>query len=249
MHEVIKEIYAKANSRLLQSAISPAEGDFLQTLIREHDYRSTIEVGCAFGLSSLFICDALSGKLNPSHVIIDPFQGTEFENQGIRNLERAGFTFFRLIEELSELALPNLLRAGEQFDLALIDGYHTFDHTLLDFFYINRLIKIGGIVVFDDMNMPSVNKAVRYISTFSCYRLVGAVNRRGWRRHVLNAGKRLIAALLVPVIAIFGKPLSSEFLDGSLIRSQSIRALDYSTMVAFQKISEDGRDSNWYEYF
>lgn len=249
MHEVIKEIYAEADSRLLQSAISPAEGEFLQALIRKHDYRRTIEVGCAFALSSLFICDALSGKSNASHVIIDPFQATEFENRGIRNLERAGFTFFRLIEEVSELALPNLLRAGEKFDLAFIDGYHTFDHTLLDFFYINRLIKIGGIIVVDDTNMPSVNRAVKYISTFPCYRLVGAVNQRGWRRRVLNAGKRLVATLLGPVIAIVGKPLSSEFLDGSLIRSESIRALDYSTMVAFQKICEDQRDSIWYEYF
>ena len=249
MHEVIEDIYGHADSHLLRSAISPPEGDFLQELIRNNDCRRTVEVGCAFGLSSLFICDALSEKADPQHVIIDPFQKTEFENRGIRNLERAGFTFFRLIEEPSELALPSLLRSGEQFDLAFIDGCHTFDHTLLDFFYLNRLIKVGGLIVIDDTSMPAVNKAAKYISTFPCYRLAGAVNRRGWRRRVLNTGKRAIAALLLPFTTVVGKAFSSEFLDGSLIRSHSIQALDYSTMVAFQKISEDLREATWYEYF
>jgi len=249
MHEVIRDIYAHADDRLLMSAISPAEGEFLQELIRNNNCRRTVEVGCGFGLSSLFICEALSDTAGSLHVMIDPFQAMEFKNRGIRNLERAGFSFFRLIEEPSELALPSLLREREQFDFAFIDGLHTFDHTLLDFFYLSRLIKVGGIVVFDDTSMPAVNKAVKYISTFPCYRLVGSVSGRGWRRRLLNAGKRMIAALLLPVTAVVGKALSSEFLDGSLIRSQSIRALDYSTMVAFQKISEDQRDTTWYEYF
>jgi predicted O-methyltransferase YrrM len=249
MHELIKDIYGRADRRLLGSAISPAEGELLQTLIRQNGCRRTVEVGCAFGLSSLFICDALSVASDPHHVIIDPFQATEFENQGIRNLERAGFTFFRLIEEPSELALPSLLRAGEEFDLALIDGYHTFDHTLLDFFFLNRMLKVGGIIVIDDTSMPAVNKAVKYISTFPCYRLVGAINQRGWRRRLLNTGKLSISTLLSPVTAVLGGALSSEFLDGSLIRRHSIRALDYATMLAFQKLSDDDRDSTWYEYF
>jgi hypothetical protein len=120
---------------------------------------------------------------------------------------------------------------------------------LLDFFYLNRLIRPGGAIVIDDISMPAVNKAVKYIATFPCYTLAGSVNQRGWRRHLLNAGKLAISTILRPLTAAVGSALSSEFLEGSLIRRGSILAFDYSTMVAFQKVSEDERDATWYAYF
>jgi Methyltransferase domain len=68
---------------------------------------NTLEVGCAYGLSSLFICSALQERHGATHTIIDPYQNGY--GVGIRNLEDAGLRFFNLIENKSEFALPKLL--------------------------------------------------------------------------------------------------------------------------------------------
>lgn len=46
-------------SYVLDSNIDPAEGDFLAGLITRYNCRKTIEVGCAYGISSLYIASAL----------------------------------------------------------------------------------------------------------------------------------------------------------------------------------------------
>ena len=246
---LVQELFDKADAQLLASAISIPEGQFLRSLIQKHDIQNTIEIGCANGISSLFICDALRTKSSPHHVMIDPYQTTQHAGKGIANLKRANISFAELIEKPSEIALPQLLDQGRRFEFGFIDGYHTFDHALLDFFYLNRLVTVGGLIALDDNNIPSVNKAARYIAKYSCYRLVGTVKGRGIKRRFLNSVKLVIGAGLFPFTKLAGNALSHEFLDDSLVRPKSIRDLDDSTMVAFQKVAEDERSHFWYEYF
>lgn len=126
------------------SSISAKEGERIWECIRKNGFRRTIEIGCALGVSSLYICDATSVFLNSSHTIIDPYETRDWGGIGVRNLEARGIDFALLIEQPSELALPGLLEKGAEFDFAFIDGWHTFDHSLVDFFYLNRLIRVGG---------------------------------------------------------------------------------------------------------
>jgi hypothetical protein len=89
---------------------------------------------------------------------------------GRLNLDRAGFPRrYRLHEAPSELCLPRLLEQGQHFELALIDGMHTFEHALVDFFYVNRMLEVGGVVILDDANLPSIRKLVAHIATYDCY--------------------------------------------------------------------------------
>ena len=45
-----------------------------------------------------------------------------------------------LIEKKSYEAMPELLKKGEEnYDFIFIDGWHTFDYTLVDFFYSDKL--------------------------------------------------------------------------------------------------------------
>lgn len=249
MKLTIDEMYETADQQQLGSGVSRAEGRFIQELVRVNHFGRTLEIGCAFGFSSVFICDASAGRPDARHVIIDPFQTSGFGRRGIDSLERTGFRHYELVERASEYELPRLAEAGEKFDFCLIDGCHTFDHTLLDFFYINRMLRVGGIVVFDDVNMPAINKVAKYVATYPCYRLVGAVNERGWQRRALNAFRLAAATLLLPFTKLAGLLLSHEFLDGSLVRPSSIKKLDYATMVAFRKETEDERDCEWYQFF
>jgi predicted O-methyltransferase YrrM len=107
---------------------------------------------------SLHIAAALGGRPRAQHIIVDPFQSTDWHGIGVANLDRAGVDLYELREEPSELVLPQLLRDGVEFDLVFIDGLHTFDQTFLDLYYANRLIKRGGYIIIDDATWPAVSK-------------------------------------------------------------------------------------------
>ena len=126
----------------LHSSIGADKGNFIWQLIQDNQIQQSLEIGCAFGISSLFICDSLSYKPNPSHIIIDPHQSTLWHGVGVHNLEKAGFRFYELIAKPSEFALPLIVESGKSFDFAFIDGLHRFENVLLDFFYINRLLNV-----------------------------------------------------------------------------------------------------------
>lgn len=221
----------------------------LQGFLSSRRALQTLEVGCAYGLSSLFICEILAGHPGAKHTIVDPFQTSQYRRIGVQKLEKAGFDFWELIEEGSEFALPELCRKGARFDFCLIDGYHTFDHTLLDFFYINRMLKVGGIVAIDDTDSPAINKMAHYAATYPCYRVVGTLGNRGWRRKALNAAKTALAWAAMPLTKLAGLHMSQEVLDGTIVRPSLIRSCDTSTMIVFEKISEDGRNCEWYQHF
>lgn len=172
----------------LGAEIPRGEGEFICDLITRNRPRKTLEIGCAFGISSLFICDALRRTESDFvHIIIDPFQHEDWHGIGVGNLEKAGFSGrYHLIEKRSEIALPELLDSGEKFDFAFIDGWHTFDQTLVDFFYLNKMLNTNGLIVFDDAKWRSVRRVVRHALTYPCYRLAGYWPKKLSNRLVLN---------------------------------------------------------------
>ena len=182
--EILKteKVYARdGNAYDLHSAIDENGGRAIYELIKDQGISVSLEVGCAYGVSSLYICDALSAHQNPHHTIIDPNQSTEWRGIGKLNLRKAGFDFFSLIEKPSEIALPELLVNGKKFQFILIDGWHTFDQTLLDFFYADRLLEDGGFVAIDDANFPGIRKMISYASKYPNYRIYKKVTGSGVR--------------------------------------------------------------------
>lgn len=248
LHPLIEQIYQQADDRLKRSAISIEEGRFIASIISSRDIRRTLEVGCANGLSSLFICQALSSKFNPHHVIIDPFQTHHWQGKGAANLKAAGFDFWELIEKTSDQALPWLLARGDRFDFAFIDGCHTFDNVLLDFFYAQRLVNVGGVIVFDDVDMKAVNRVVRYIFNYPNLAPIGSVPYGSWRRKLLNLLKQTMGVVLRPVTYAAGQ-VSYEFLADAVIRYERVNPVDSSSAIAFVKTAEDERSGEWYEPF
>ncbi len=243
---VIAALFSEADGDFLASAISREEGLFLRVLASEPDVRTTIEVGCGNGISGLYICSGLLGKDDASHIALDPFQAEDFQGRGVQNMRRAGIEFFRHIDQFSEIALPSLLAQGAQFDMALIDGLHTADQALVDFYFLDRLIRAGGIVVFDDVSSPAVNKVVRYVATYPNYELIGTSGRRGARRRAINAVKHAVATLLWPFRKVLGEPLCREVFDISLVHPELLWTIDFCTMAAFRKRGEYRRGTDWY---
>ena len=244
--EVVDQLFASASRDFLRSAISRDEGRFLAELASKPQVRNTIEVGCANGISSIYICSGISTKATPSHTAIDPFQTSTYHGRGIANVGHAGFPFFEVIEQPSEIALPDLLKSGKLYDMALIDGLHTADQTLLDFYYLDRMIPTGGILVIDDVNARAVNKIVHYVSTYPNYRLIGTSGSRGIPRRTLNLVKLALAAGLWPIRKVFGDATVREFCDISLLQPEHLWTIDFCTMAAFEKTGEYMRDTDWY---
>lgn len=159
----------------LHSAISESEGRFLQKLVRELDATVTLEIGLAYGISALFICDALKVRQGTQHIVIDPLQfGDRWGGIGMANLRRAGYAeIVRLIEKPSYRALAELEASGQRVDFAFIDGCHTFDFAFVDFFLVDRVLKVGGIVAFDDASWPAIRKVCRFVKNNLAYSVAG----------------------------------------------------------------------------
>lgn len=172
----------------LHSEIDAQEGELLyNTIHNDPSVKKTLEVGCAFGLSSLHICAGLHGRAGAHHTIVDPNQ-TGWGSVGVTNLKRCGVDYFQLVEEKSEFALPRLLQGNEgTYDFVFVDGWHTFDHTLLDCFYATRLLRVGGYLLVDDVwNFPGINRVIGYIGSYPCYQHFGNVKET-------NGDTRMIA--------------------------------------------------------
>jgi predicted O-methyltransferase YrrM len=46
-----------------------------------------------------------------------------------------------------------------------VDGWHTFDYTLVDIFFAVFLLKVGGLLVIDDALHPGVENTLKYLDT------------------------------------------------------------------------------------
>lgn len=51
--------------------------EFLYEYVRQYDCQNTLEIGMAFGLSTLAICQAIEHRGAGSHIAIDPYQHRE----------------------------------------------------------------------------------------------------------------------------------------------------------------------------
>jgi predicted O-methyltransferase YrrM len=238
-NSLLQEIYdteqvtdGLGNKRKLTYHIDVREGGLLHSLIDRYGFSKSVEIGCAFGISSLWICSGLSKQPNAHHTIIDPFQEAGFDGVASSNLKIAGFDFYDLIRKPSELALPQMVEEGKIFQFALIDGCHTFDHVLLDFYYVNQLLEVGGIVVFDDVSWAPIRRVVRYILGYPNYSFVSGVpiGKCSFRKGLFNAYCRFMAAVLP-------KPLSDTYYSAAC------------SMVALQKTGPDTRPDYWYKRF
>jgi predicted O-methyltransferase YrrM len=180
MNKILEEIYRTCRSETpdgrtvkIGGHVSIQEGHFLQGLIRQLRPTVTLEVGLANGVSALFICDALKEASGERHIVIDPAQNAPSPTEpvssrgiGLHNLKRAGFeSKVEFFEEPSFRVLPQLEMQGRVIDFAFIDGWTTFDFKLVDFFYIDRLLRVGGIVVVRVGWTPAGRKVCKYVAT------------------------------------------------------------------------------------
>lgn len=157
--------------------IQYSEAEMMMSIIQSRGYKYCMETGVAYGASTIAICTALS-RLDFSGTKcklfgVDPCQFTDYGGAAVAALKICGLDhLFELLEGPSHIMLPKLIERGQKIDFAFVDGWHTFDYTLLDVFYADKLLRPGGILAMHDMYMKSKQKAFRWLLAHRHYRVV-----------------------------------------------------------------------------
>lgn len=199
-YSLFKKMFIEGNILKIHSGIKTDEGIFLKNIVISKDLNKIAEVGMAYGISAMYITEGLKKNNKKGSLIsIDPFQTEQWKDNGVNLLKSIKLDkFHELIQKKSYIALPELIeKYGENsFDMLFIDGWHTFDYTLVDVFYADKLVKVGGYIIVDDVLHYSVKQSIRYLdknyrhlkrikspSTFAAYKKINNDNRE-WNFHI-----------------------------------------------------------------
>jgi len=170
-----------------RSSLRRSEALTLAALVYDLRPEKSIEIGIAEGGS----CVAISAsrrhlQLFASHVVLDPFQETLTEEAGLIELKRLGLRDAIIWHpERSESFLHKQWKSGEtDFDFAFVDGGHDVGQKVTDAFYLNKVLRPGGVIAFHDALLFSTASAVYYL-----------VKERGYSIIVLPADGRLYRIL------------------------------------------------------
>jgi predicted O-methyltransferase YrrM len=153
----------------INAGVSGAEGTFLFKSVIDLNAKTVCEVGMANGLSASYLLVGLEKVKKDGRLLfsIDPFQDVQWKNRGMEAVKMTGLQkHHRLLKVKSYEGLPSLLEKWEeQIDLVFVDGWHTFDFTLVDVFYADRLLRKGGYLLLDDVKHENVKGVMNYINT------------------------------------------------------------------------------------
>jgi predicted O-methyltransferase YrrM len=171
--------------------------DALEPVVRATRPRLIVEIGMCYGVSSLVFAQALADAgPGGTLVSIDPFESSLWHDVGRLNVERAGLPVTLDVRQApSHLVLPRLLEEGRQADFVFVDGNHTRDYVRTDAFFARRLLRVGGIVAFDDARNRHIRDVCRETVRDYRYEEVTPVPHHG---RVRRARIRLAAAVGLP---------------------------------------------------
>jgi predicted O-methyltransferase YrrM len=147
--------------------MSAHKGSVIYRLISSNNITNILELGTAYGTGACYMAAALQEKGTGSVLTIDKTSSRSYSPNVFELIERCGLQGY--IEPLlSESSYTwELMKIIEQhtvenvcipiFDLCYIDGAHNFETDTCAFFLIDKLLKPGGYVLFDDLNWTYVN--------------------------------------------------------------------------------------------
>jgi predicted O-methyltransferase YrrM len=156
--------------------VSFSQGSVLAAIHNSIKPSLSIEIGLAYGFSALFILDSMFENIYGKHVAIDPSEVTHWHGIGLKSIHDLKFDDrFEWREAMSIDALSTMHRDGVRAQYIYIDGNHTFDAALIDFCCSDRILDTGGVIILDDMWMPSIKTVVSFVkNNFQHYEQVDA---------------------------------------------------------------------------
>jgi hypothetical protein len=154
--------------------------DRLVTEITGLDSPTIVETG-AGATTLLFLC------LEP-HALISIAPDEALEERVHKEAEARGLSTepLRFLCERSELALPRLADKGQHVDAALMDGNHGWPSVFVDFCYLNLMLREGGVLFIDDVQLHSVGQLFHLLRQQEEFELLGVDSKLASFRKVLD---------------------------------------------------------------
>jgi len=129
---------------------------------------NVLEIGCYEGRATVWFSENVIGNNKCNYDVVDWFAGSPSESGMANAVEglkinsnfiednfRHNIAFFpninfKIYKGMSNKVLPLLLGNAETYDFIYVDASHKADDTCVDAYYAHRLLKSGGLIIFDD---------------------------------------------------------------------------------------------------
>jgi len=168
-------LIARASGFHPWDAMAPAA---LSGLLERGPFRFSAETGC--GGSTIVLSQASDRH---TAFAIEGKDGTITELRKHSDLRAEKVTF---VEGETKQTLPGCQFAGA-LDLALLDGPHAYPLPQMEFAHLFPWIRVGGWLVVDDIQIPSVYELIRFLKKESSVALEEVVVRTAFFRRVSAA--------------------------------------------------------------
>lgn len=156
-------------SKYLRTSYAVSEDllKYIESIVNEDSV--TLETGagyttCVFAIKSqthyVINPDATSNKM-----ILEWLMDKSFKTQGLV-----------FIGDSSDTALP-ILNVKNKIDTALIDGCHGFPLPIIDWYYIDLNLKVGSILIIDDIDIYSVKILFDFLRKDESYKFLMSIDR------------------------------------------------------------------------
>ena len=140
----------------LTGTITPEEIMHFKGLIGKE--MKVLDIGVGKGVST-----ALFSSICDKEVVgIDPYQTTEHNGSCEMLCVALDIKKPVIVEKMSIECFNEEALLDEKFDFIFIDGYHTFDATLVDFLIVEDKLKDGGLIAFHDCYYRSKQKVLNF---------------------------------------------------------------------------------------
>ena len=149
--------------------------DALSGILRRGPFRSTAETGC--GGSTIVLSQA-----SERHTAF-AIEGNDRTITELRKHIDLRIPHVTFVEGETRRTLPAYEFEGE-LDLALLDGPHAYPLPQMEFTYLFPRIRIGGWLILDDIQIPSVYELFRFLAKDSSVTLEEVIVRTAFFRRV-----------------------------------------------------------------
>jgi predicted O-methyltransferase YrrM len=249
MNKLLEEILSsnqvkddQEQAHVLHSHTKRGQCEFLQKMVKEAKPEQSLEIGLAYGISTLAILDELKNSGNPyRHIVIDPFQDS-WQNIGLLNIERAGFSDHVTFErKFSDQVIPKLYYENYRIQFAYIDSTKVLDILMTDVYFITKILNVNGLLVLDDCGFPGIRILVRFLSQHPSYRIFGTYDKD-------NPSKKVQALKSLYQSGLKLIPFKNKTLPLNNFSSDEELGVNYGC-IAFRKVKEDDRQWDWHANF
>ncbi len=249
MTETLKQIF-EANSievddsgerHPLHSNTSLGQCLFIEEMFDAVKPQKTLEIGLAMGLSAISILEKHkeNGGTEKCHIVSEPHSWKGIAEHNIEKLGLMKYCDIRYLK--SDRVVTDLFLSNERIQLAYIDTTKVVDIVMQDFYFIDKILDIGGVIILDDCGggWPGIQKVARFANTLPHYKIAGKYGKakRSFKLRLYEKAVAFVISLI---------PFKQRIFTGYSFKTNHQLGLDYNC-IAFKKISEDKRDWSWDE--